>query len=110
MAGFSGHIAAQRFFREKIAGSFVGPGPASAAYPFKFTGAALALEPVIIAQCFEYLGMLPDIGKGALSDVAAICIEEPARLDVPAVGDEAKADATQTTPCHCIEAMGLKGY
>ena len=52
--------------------------------------------------------MLPDIGKGALSDVAAICIQKSARLDVSPMGDETKTDTAQTTPCYGIQPMGLK--
>ena len=44
-----GHIAAKRFFCQKITGGLIGSGPATAAHPLKFTGAALAFEPVIIA-------------------------------------------------------------
>ena len=103
-----GHIAAKRFFCEKITGGLIGSGPAAAAHPLKFTGAALAFELVIIAQSRKDFGMLPDIGKGALSDVAAICIQKSARLNVSAVGDEAKTDTAQTTPCYGIQAMGFK--
>ena len=44
-----GHIAAKRFFCKKITGGLIGSGPATAAHPLKFTGAALAFKPVIIA-------------------------------------------------------------
>ncbi len=53
--------------------------------------------------------MLPDVGKGALSDIAAICIQKTARLNVSPMRDKAKTDTAQTTPCYGVQSMGFKG-
>lgn len=103
-----GDMTAEGFLSKVIASGFESPGTASAANPFELACAAFSSEAIVIPQGYEYLGMLPYVGKGALADVPTVGAEKAARLDIPHVGDETEADASEAPAGNGIQTMRFK--
>src|SRR6056297_881197 len=54
--------------------------------------------------------MPPDIGKGGLSDIAAVQIQEPARLDNAGMRNKTEGRAAKASTGYRIQSMGIIGH
>jgi len=103
----AGFVNAERLFRQKIAAGGEGARAATHAHVTELATAALSFEVVIVAKRSKYGGIVPNLGKALLAQIAGKRRQITAREDFAFMRDETHTGAGQAALGHGIHVARM---